>query len=387
MKAGKILMKIQMSDIFIVDIGWGNLRYFSSKENYHEGEVVLYKEQAYDISLDDDISLDFDEDVFDMLFDDDANKFNATRKEWLNNIDGTDKEIDSNEIIVICRFDDCDYLGNIRYDTWPKFEKSNIAMGRKDTFVYWKLFENGTNSYCGPMETFDSISNALLFSLYAERRFPYPNEKDWLNAYAYAKRKVTKLDILKMIEDLKVEVHNNSWTRRGSDNVLFSHSSFLYPYEYHYSYLSDKYLDAIFPKYEESLYSSKDDEIEYINPKYEKWEVIRMPDGTNKIKDAKYDGLELETFCAIKTKELQQIAYKNYETYNIDEHINYIAYNHINWYCIHDEDELFQKMKGIASVAWGFKHNNLTNIITKNNYKNLVENNNVRHIIPDLSDD
>ena len=368
MKAGKILMKIQMSDIFIVDIGWGNLRYFSSKENYHEGEVVLYKEQAYDISLDDDISLDLDEDVFDMLFDDDANKFNATREEWLNNINGTDKEIDSNEIIVICRFDDCDYLGNIRYDTWPKFEKSNIAMGRKDTFVYWKLFENGT---CGPMETFDSISNALLFSLYAERRFPYPNEKDWLNAYAYAKRKVTKLDIPKMIEDLKVEVHNNSWTRRGSDNVLFSHSSFLYPYEYHYSYLSDKYLDAIFPKYEESLYSSKDDEIEYINPKYEKWEVIRMPDGTNKIKDAKYDGLELETFCAIKTKELQQIALKNYEAYNIDEHINYIAYNHINWCCIHDEDELFQKMKGIASVAWGFKHNNLTKIITKNNYKKL----------------
>lgn len=369
MKAGIVIKKISKSDIFIVDIGWGQLRYFSSKENYHEGEVVLYKEQSHHISFDND----------------ETGKFYATREDWLYNVSNREKEIDSNEIKAISRFDSCDYLGNIRYDLHrPKFEKSNIAIGRKDTFVYWKLFENGTNSYCGPMETFDSISNALLFSLYAERRFPYPNEKDWLNAYAYAKREVTKLDIPKMIEDLKVEVHNNSWTRRGSDNVLFSHSSFLYPYEYHYSYLSDKYLDAIFPKYEESLYSSKDDEIEYINPKYEKWEVVRMPDGTNKIKEAKYDGLELETFCAIKTKELQQIALKNYETYNIDEHINYIAYNHINWCCIHDEDELFQKMKGIASFAWGFKHNNLLDKMTKDNYRNMVKGNNDKHVIPEL---
>ncbi len=371
MKVGIIIKKIFQSDIFIVDIGWGQLRYFSSKENYQEGEVILYKERSRHFSLD-----NYDE----------TDSFYATREDWLNNVNN--KEPDTNEIKVICTFGACNFLGNIRYDVHrPNFEKSNIAIGRKDTFVYWELFENETCSYCSSMNTFDSISNAILFSLYAERRFPYPNEKDWLNAYAYAKRKVAELDIPKMIEELKVEVHNNSWTRRGSDNVLFSHSCFVYTYEYNYSYLSDKYLDAIFPKYEESLYSSKDDEIEYINPKYEKWEVIRMPDGSNRIKEAKYDGLELDTFCAIKTKELRQIALKNYETYNIDEHINYIAYNHINWCCIHDEDKLFQKINGLADIAWGFKHNNLLNIMTMDNYRNLVKDNNDRHIIPNLQND
>ena len=370
MKVGIIIKKIQKSDIFIVDIGWGQLRYFSSKENYQKDDVVLYKEQTGYFSFDND---------------DETDSFYATREDWLNNINNRDKETDSNEIKAICKFDACDFLGNIRYDLHrPKFEKSNIAIGRKDTFVYWELFENGTSSYCESMQTFDRVSNAVLFSRYAERRFPYPNEKDWLNAYAYAKRKVAELDIPKMIKELKVEVHNNSWTRRGSDNVLFSHSSFLYPYEYHYSYLSDKYLDAIFPKYEESLYSSEDGEIEYINPRYEKWEVIRMPNGANKIKEAKYDGLELETFCDIKTKELRQIALKNYEAYNRDEHINYIAYNHINWCCIHDEDEIFQKMKGFANIAWGFKHKNLLDKMTMDNYRNLIRDNNDRHIIPDL---
>lgn len=267
MKIGIIIYKISCSNIYIVDVGWGQLRYFSSNENYEPGEVILYKEMSSQYDLEDE----------------EAQKFYATREAWLKGAEDISRRAGRNEIMVICKFTDCDFHGNIQYDVHSTiFEKSKIVIARRDTFVYWERLGKGTRSYCSRMQNFDEVANALLFSLYAVRRYPYPNEKDWLNAFTYAKRKVAELDISKMIEELKVEVHNDSWTRRGSDNVLFSHSSLLYPYEYNYGYLGDKYLDAIFPKYAESLYSSKDDEIEYINPKYEKWEQIRMPDGSIK---------------------------------------------------------------------------------------------------------
>ena len=40
MKLGVILHKIQDTNIFIVDIGWGQLRYFSSNDNYKEKDIV-----------------------------------------------------------------------------------------------------------------------------------------------------------------------------------------------------------------------------------------------------------------------------------------------------------------------------------------------------------
>lgn len=369
MKAGIIKTKIPMSDIYIVGTGWGQLRYFSSTENYQEGEVILYKEKLrHHFSFDDD----------------ETGKVYATREDWLNNVDSRDKEIDFTEIIALCRFDDCDFRGNDEYnENQAKFEQSKIAIARKENFVYWELSRKGTRWYCSRMQTFDSVSNALIFSLYAERRYPYPKEKDWLNAYTYAKRKVAEFDIPKMIDELKVEVHNNSWTRRGSDNILFGHSSLVYPYEYHYGHLHDKFVDAIFPEYSESLYSSKDGEVEYINPRYEKMEVIHMP-GRNIIKEAKYDGQDLNTICDIKTKELRQIALKNYESYNIDEHVNYIAYMHFDWYCIHEEDKLWQKANGLAQIAWGFKQTDLLNRLTKDNYKDLVGRNNATRVVPIL---
>jgi len=372
MKVGKILKNIPMSNLYIVDIGWGQLRYFTSAKSYQDEEIILYKEQSHHFL--------FEDGQADKLYDISENRF--------RHIDSGDKEFDSNEIIVICSFDDCDFHGNIRYDVnRVKFENSNIVIARRDTFVYWEKQGMGVHAHCGQMQAFDNVSNALLFLKYAERRFPYPKEKDWLNAYTFAKKKVGELDIPKMIEKLKVEVHNTSWTRRGSGNVLFSHSSFLYPYEYNYSYLGDKYLDAIFPRYSEDLYSKKDDEYEYINPKYEKGEVIPMANGANQYKSAKYDGLELEEFCALKTKEMRQIALQNYKTYNIDEHINYIAYNHINWWNINEEEKLFQKIKGLANVVWGFSHQYFLEKITIDNYKDLIERNNAKYLIPELLND
>ena len=183
-----------------------------------------------------------------------------------------------------------------------------------------------------------------------------------------------------MIEEFKVECINYSWTRRGSDNVMFS--NYYVRSHYDLDYLHDKYLDKVFPEYSEHLYSSKDGECVYIHPKFENSEIIRNHDGSVEITKEKYDGLDIEDYCAIKTKELQQIALKNYESYNKDEHVNYIAYHHINWHCINEENELFLKMKGLAEIIWGFNHHKLLDQITKENYKELIENNNNLYPIP-----
>ena len=44
MKLGIVLNKIPKTNIFIVDVGWGQLRYFTSNNFYKEGDFVLYNE-------------------------------------------------------------------------------------------------------------------------------------------------------------------------------------------------------------------------------------------------------------------------------------------------------------------------------------------------------
>ena len=95
------------------------------------------------------------------------------------------------------------------------------------------------------MQSFDVISNSLLFLTYAERRYPSPDEKEWLKAYTFARNKSEEMDIPKMIEEFKVECINYSWTRRGSDNVMFS--NYYVRSHYDLDYLHDKYLDKVFP--------------------------------------------------------------------------------------------------------------------------------------------
>ena len=46
MKIGLVLHKIQDSNIFIVDVGWGQLRYFFSNKHYEEGDIILYNEKS-----------------------------------------------------------------------------------------------------------------------------------------------------------------------------------------------------------------------------------------------------------------------------------------------------------------------------------------------------
>lgn len=357
MKLGIVLNKIPKTNIFIVDVGWGQLRYFTSNNFYKEGDFVLYNEHFI---------LDVEEE--DILYE--------TRKSWLKE-EPTITNSNRDRITDICNFNSCEFLGNVRFDFHnPQFPKSKIVIARKDSFIYWEGY--------GAENHFELVSNTLLFKSYAEPRYPYPDEMEWLKAYSYARKKVDELDIPRMIDELKVEFQNHSWTRRGSDNVTFSNSRVRYCYEYHYSYLHDHYLDAFFPKYDESLYSSRDGECEYIHPKFEKMEIIRNPDGSIEIKEPKFDGMNIEDYCNKKTKELRQLALINYESYNRDEHINYIAYHHINWHCINEENELFQRMKVLAEIIWGFNHQKLLKQITRDNYKELIRCNNRNHPIPRL---
>lgn len=365
MKLGIIKHRVPETNIFIVEVGWGQLRYFVSNKNYNVGDLVLYENNCF-------------------LYDEEDDRFYETRESWLKGEETAQTTSCSNRIYAICRFKDCEFLGNVRFDFhYPDFSKSNIVIARKDSFIYWEGYETEESICQGPVQDFDLVSNSLLFLTYAIPRYPLPDEKEWLKAYTYARKKVEELDIPKMIEERKVEYHNYSWTRRGSDNVIISH----YEVRYNYSDLgnyTDGYLNTIFPEYKEELYSGKDDECTYIHPKYEKGEVLRKSDGSIEITKPKFDGMYMEDYCAKKTKELRQLALKNYESYNKDEHINYLAYHHINWFYINQENQLFQKMKVLAGIIWGFDYHSLLEEITKYNYQELIQNNNAIHPIPNL---
>ena len=368
MKVGVILDKIQDSNIFIVDVGWGQLRYFPSNKLFKKGNIILYNDWPF---------FDREEKDDDIYYE--------TRESWLKDENSTKTSYDSNSIDAICRFEDCEYLGNLGFEYHKMgLSKYNIVITRKKFFVYWKAYSNYIRYV--DAKDFDIASNSLLFSHYAEPKHPFPNEKEWLKVYAYAKKKVEELDIPQMIDELKVEYHKNCWTRRGSDNVLFSNYHFEYGYKYHYSYLHDYYLDTIFPEYYEPLYSSEDHDCTYIHPKYKKWEVIRTSEGYNEIIEETFNGLSIEDFCTQKTNELRQVALKNYESYNKDEHILYIASHHLGWNQIISENTTFKNMEGLFDIIWGFNHQELLEQITKDNYQELIKCNNSNHPVPQLPD-
>lgn len=329
MKAGIILHKIQDSNIYIVDVGWGQLRHFSSNKNYKEESIVLYC---------------------------DLNKPKLECGKYIS--------YDLNEIEFICLFDDCKYIGNVNdncYHLYDDYDANIIIAAKSNTFICWEDDYKQT----GLCYHFDEISSSLLFLHYAERRYPF-NEKDLLEAYNNAKEKVDELNIPKMIGEYKVEIHHNSWMRRGSDIVTFGTGEIR-------DSLSDRerdcYLDKIFPKYEKQLYKTIDGAYEYENPEFE--------------------GVDIDDFCANKTKELRLLAIKNYESYNKDEHILSLVYNHIYWSKIFDYENDYEtlfKIIGRAELIWGFKYDDLCKNVNKYNYLDLIESNNARHQIPQFND-
>ena len=336
MKLGIIVHVVPKTNIFIVDIGWGQLRYFFSNKDFQIKDIILYHESYCNYD-------------------------------------------NSNEIEYICHFDNCEFLGNVRYD-FRHPDSENIVIARKDYFIYW--------DYLGHEKDFDLVSNTLLFLSHAEPRYPLPHERDWLEAYIYAKKKVEEIDIHKIIDEVKVEYHNHSWTRRGSDNVIISNYRISYDYDYHFGYLNDYYLGNFFPKYEVKLYHSEDDECDYIHPDFEKLKINRKPDGSiKKIVESKFKGMDIKEFCLQKTTELRQLTLANFKLYNKDEHINYLAYHHINWYYINKENGFLLKMKGLGEMIWGCNHHNIFTQITQENYQELILSNNLKHPIPQLQDE
>ncbi|MBR1769846.1 MAG: hypothetical protein IJ748_05240, partial [Bacteroidales bacterium] len=85
MKLGIIVHVIPKSNIYIVDVGWGQLRYFFADKDCKIKDIILYEKDYCDSA-------------------------------------------DSNEIKSVCRLDDCDYQGNIRFDVYrPGPSKSDIV--------------------------------------------------------------------------------------------------------------------------------------------------------------------------------------------------------------------------------------------------------------------
>lgn len=368
MELGIILHKLQGTNIFIVDVGWGQVRYFVSNEQYNIGDYVLYKDIFFET--------DYDQD-----------EFYLSREDWINSALSEDDNSKSNRINVICNLNECENLGNVRFDLFTLYSsRTNIVIARRDLFVYWEGYKDGEKIKYDGRKTFDEKSNALLFIKYAEPRYLLPDEKDFFKAYSDAREYVEKLDIPKMIEEIKVEFHTSCFTRRGSDNVLITRKKIECNMSEHYAFHHiDSYLDNFFPKYSEELYHSKDDDCDFIHPNFENSKVIKNIDGSVDYEKAKYEGLDIDDFCANKTNELRQVALKNFERYNKDEHINSIAYSHLYWskiYNYNEDNNFVMKMKGLAELIWGYRHEKLLEQLNIDNYRKLIKYNNSLHPIP-----
>jgi hypothetical protein len=230
MKVGIILHRFQDTNTFIVDVGCGQVRYFVSKVQYNIGDYVLYNE----IFLEEESTQD---------------EFNTTGEELHNSVEIKRANSKSNIIEEVCGFSECDYRGNISDFERQTFHETSIVIARRDLFVYWEVYEKEGEIYHSAMQTFDNVSNSLLFLTYAKQRYSLPNENDFLKAFTEAKKQVEEYNIPKMIEELKVEFHTSCFTRRGSDNVLITRKKIECNISEHYAFHIDSYLDNFLPKY------------------------------------------------------------------------------------------------------------------------------------------
>ena len=198
---GKIIYKLEQFNVYIVHIGLGILKFCNTDEPLEIGDVILYGcnyQEEYDTDYLDD------------------------------------------KIIYIDNLANYKYIGNLNFEdnhgsfaTWKTYPSKVIV--RKGDFLLWERVEyyseidNTTYCHCENGEL-DKASNYLLFLLYAENRYIEPNECDFLKIYLEARKKVESYDLLKCINNLKVEIRNSSFTRRGSDNYMFSSSSIVSSY-------------------------------------------------------------------------------------------------------------------------------------------------------------
>lgn len=146
------------------------------------------------------------------------------------------------------------------------------------------------------------------------------------------KEHILSLDIPHIIDSMEVRIYRTSWTKRGSDNYLYSHCTMSSQYVY-----MDSYLSSLFPQIEHTLFSwNEKDDIEYYSETY--------PD------ESKWD--EIAKKIEIEFKQKATDAYKT--RYNKIVHVIRNASMRISFCKLHANSAAeFEKLKNEAKTIWG----------------------------------
>lgn len=341
-KLGVLIHKIKNSNIYLLHVGWGKIKYFITDNNL--GTHYYDKYNVYSQAV--------------VLYDDDEESdLSVVNIEPIKNYENIGKLHSEWESSIYDYEFEKAIEGNPELAVIPsKF----VAFTDKHRLFRQNLFDSTRYSSID----IDDKSEALLYLLFGKNYQDSPSEIDFLNSYLKAKCKVENYDLETMVENVKVYVHRISHTRRGSDNYLVANHSL----KTDYGYEEDAFLDKFLPHESSSLldYDEKDD---------------YWIDQTRKL-----SYLEEEELAKKRTFEIRAAA-KNIvkSQYNRDEHISTLMFMEL-YGSIYSKGRKYlncqkklDKINGIANAIW-FPENFEDNIsfykLTSENYIEWIKNHN-----------
>lgn len=296
---GIIIYKNEKINLYVIHVGLGQLRYFQTKKDINVEDIIVYT------------------------------------KDYEDDCDDTFVEYYS-------RLAEYHYSGNLSmsglpFGFHPVDNSHSKAFARRGFFSLFEKNEEDENEY--REYPISEASNALLFQLYAQNHYSATTEQERLQIYLEAKAKVEKLDLRKIINELKVEIINHTYMSRGSD--IYENCWIRMCSNYGSDIWHDPYFETVFPSIDIKLY-------DYYERTGEETYNSDFPNKEDWPKIAKQ-----------KEIEMKALALEIYENqYSKDAHINYLTFHEIKEkeYAYREDEKHIFKMLGKAEVFWSEYH-------------------------------
>ena len=177
----------------------------------------------------------------------------------------------SNDICYIDTLDSYKWAGLIQrslsynmYATNPNYENKTVAFSNK--FVLWNRYASDNDiNYIGQLLLFSHFHKELSDAIRKEYLDDNILSKIILEVTDY----VDSLNIPEIIDSIEVKIQNASYTKRGSDNYIYSWTYMLSDNRCFFEEKEDTYLSNLLPSVNILLssYDEKSEE-EYINPMF-----------------------------------------------------------------------------------------------------------------------
>lgn len=273
---GKVIKKDSELNVYYIHIGNGCIKYFKSDKDIQINDTVIYSYTGYQCLPD-------------------------------------TKEIDtSNEVYFVDNLSSYTWIGELSdHYLYSDFclDKNypNKVLAFINYFVIWNKEDYHSDT------EINVFGEYLLFTQYSFNTKNTIDKEYFASQLLKVKDYVEHLDILKRINDYKVEVKNHFITKRGSDNYVISWTNIESEDYYRYNSTGDDFIENLFPEVKIPLYKyNEKDESEVISKDY--------PNKKNWDKEA----LLIER--KIKSDALEYYLSK----YDSTEHIAYLLYKDIS---------------------------------------------------------